>query len=82
MFNLIEEFRAPFADRQVVALFGRGFKPEIGKDGLLRKKTRETLTRGVSEKMVQKNKMAVSFCESGPDTGTAGTQSGRSVWRG
>lgn len=56
VFDLIEEFRAPFADRQVVALLGHGFKPGIGKDRLLRKKTRKILTRGFLKRWFKKTR--------------------------
>ncbi len=36
VFDLIEEFRAPFGDRVVIGMLGRGFTPEIGRSGLLR----------------------------------------------
>lgn len=43
IFDLIEEFRAPFADRVVLALLGRGFHPDTNKDGRLRTKSRRQL---------------------------------------
>lgn len=43
VFDLIEEFRAPFGDRVVIGMLGRGFKPEIGKHGLLRSSTKHLL---------------------------------------
>jgi group II intron reverse transcriptase/maturase/CRISPR-associated endonuclease Cas1 len=36
VFDLIEEFRAPFGDRLVIGLFGRGFALELDKEGHLR----------------------------------------------
>jgi CRISP-associated protein Cas1 len=33
VFDLIEEFRAPFVDRIVLGMLGRGFRPEIGEHG-------------------------------------------------
>jgi group II intron reverse transcriptase/maturase/CRISPR-associated endonuclease Cas1 len=44
VFDLIEEFRAPFADRLVVALISRGLKVETGKDGL-RSRVRRLLAK-------------------------------------
>jgi RNA-directed DNA polymerase len=43
VFDLIEEFRAPFGDRVVMGMLGRGFKPEIGKHGLLRSSSKHLL---------------------------------------
>lgn len=39
VFDFIEEFRAPFGDRLLVGMLGRGFEPDIGKDGYLRSGT-------------------------------------------
>jgi group II intron reverse transcriptase/maturase/CRISPR-associated endonuclease Cas1 len=44
VFDLIEEFRAPFADRLVVALISRGLKIETDKDGL-RSRVRRLLAK-------------------------------------
>jgi CRISPR-associated protein Cas1 len=41
--DLIEELRAPFADRVVLSLIGRGFRPEIGSESRLRSRTRRVL---------------------------------------
>lgn len=38
--------RAPFADRVVVSMLGRGFHPEIGRQGFLRTRSRRQLVRG------------------------------------
>lgn len=46
VFDLIEEFRAPFADRLVVGMMGRGLKPETGAHGLLRTRIRRLLAQG------------------------------------
>lgn len=46
VFDLIEEFRAPFADRLVLAMIGRGLKPEIGAHGFLRTRIRRLLAQG------------------------------------
>lgn len=46
VFDLIEEFRAPFADRFVVALMGRGFLPEQDAENLLKFRCRKTLVAG------------------------------------
>jgi CRISPR-associated protein Cas1 len=43
VFDLIEEFRAPFADRLVVGMLGRGFQPAIGDQGVLKTRTRRQL---------------------------------------
>jgi len=49
VFDIIEEFRAPFADRVVFGLFGRGFQPDQNGEGLLRTKTRKTLAKRFSK---------------------------------
>lgn len=46
VFDLIEEFRAPFADRVVLAMLGRGFRPVKAKSGLLNGRTRRLLIKG------------------------------------
>lgn len=46
VFDLIEEFRAPFADRLVLAMIGRGLKLEIGTGTMLRSRARRLLARG------------------------------------
>jgi CRISPR-associated protein Cas1 len=43
VFDLIEEFRAPFGDRLVLGMLGRGFRLHIGKDGNLRGSVRRLL---------------------------------------
>jgi group II intron reverse transcriptase/maturase/CRISPR-associated endonuclease Cas1 len=43
VFDLIEEFRAPFADRLVMGMLGRGFLPAIGEHGTLKTRTRKQL---------------------------------------
>ncbi|MDA8240440.1 MAG: group II intron reverse transcriptase/maturase [Nitrospiraceae bacterium] len=43
VFDMIEEFRAPFADRLVIGMVGRGFRPSIGAHGYLKTKTRRQL---------------------------------------
>lgn len=43
VFDLIEPFRAPFGDRLVCALFGRGFKPELNGQKRLRTASRKKL---------------------------------------
>ena len=45
VFDLIEEFRAPFADRLVVALIGRGLKIGPSDAGTLRSRSRRLLAR-------------------------------------
>jgi group II intron reverse transcriptase/maturase/CRISPR-associated endonuclease Cas1 len=46
VFDLIEEFRAPFADRLALAMIGRGLKPKIGAHGFLRTRIRQLLAQG------------------------------------
>ena len=43
VFDVIEEYRAPFADRVVVGMLGRGFDLELDKDGRLRNGCRHKL---------------------------------------
>jgi CRISPR-associated protein Cas1 len=43
VFDIIEEFRAPFADRLIVGMLGRGFKPEIGAHGFLKTRSRKQI---------------------------------------
>lgn len=43
VFDLIEEYRAPFGDRLVVGMIGRGFALELGKDGRIRSACRQKL---------------------------------------
>ncbi len=50
VFDLIEEFRAPFGDRVVFGMLGRGFRPEIGKNGLLRSSTKHLLVRSFTKR--------------------------------
>lgn len=45
VFDLIEEFRAPFGDRLVVGMLGRGLQPKLDRRGLLRARTRRSLAR-------------------------------------
>ena len=45
VFDLIEEYRAPFGDRVVLGMFGRGFRPEIGRHGFLTTRSRRILVR-------------------------------------
>lgn len=46
VFDLIEEFRAPFADRVVLSLIGRGHTPVVGSSGLVGRRSRAMLSRG------------------------------------
>jgi CRISPR-associated protein Cas1 len=46
VFDLIEEFRAPFSDRLVLGMVGRGFQPQIGAHGFLKTRTRRQLAIG------------------------------------
>lgn len=43
VFDMIEEYRAPFADRVVVGMLGRGFDLELDAEGLLRSGCRRKL---------------------------------------
>jgi CRISPR-associated protein Cas1 len=43
VFDLIEEFRAPYADRILLGLFGRRFKPALSRDGLPNRRPRPRL---------------------------------------
>lgn len=43
VFDLIEEFRAPFGDRLVLGMLGRGFALELDKEGRLRAASRHKL---------------------------------------
>jgi CRISPR-associated protein Cas1 len=45
VFDLIEELRAPFGDRLVLSMLGRGFRPEVGHRGLLRTRSKGHLVR-------------------------------------
>lgn len=54
VFDLIEEFRAPFADRLVIGMLGRNFQPDIGKHGFLKTRTRKQLAIGFSKKWQKK----------------------------
>ena len=45
VFDLIEEYRAPFGDRLVIGMLGRGFALELDKDGLLRAACRRKLVQ-------------------------------------
>ena len=54
VFDLIEEFRAPFADRLVLAMLGRGLKPEIGVHGFLRTRIRRVLAQGFARSWQKK----------------------------
>jgi len=50
VFDMIEEFRAPFADRLCIGMIGRGFKPELGKDRFLNMRTKRRLALGFSKR--------------------------------
>lgn len=54
VFDLIEEFRAPFADRLVIGMLGRGFLPEIGGHGFLKTRTRRQLALSFSKRWMKK----------------------------
>ena len=48
VFDLIEEFRAPFADRPVLSICGRGFRPGIRDNGMLRVRSRRLVAQAFS----------------------------------
>ena len=50
IFDVIEEFRSPFADRIVVSIFGRGFHPDINREGLLKTSSKKLLAKCFSKK--------------------------------
>jgi len=50
VFDVIEEFRAPFADRLVFGMLGRSFRPRIGAHGHLRTATRRALARSFTKR--------------------------------
>ncbi|PKN54686.1 MAG: CRISPR-associated endonuclease Cas1 [Deltaproteobacteria bacterium HGW-Deltaproteobacteria-14] len=58
VFDLVEELRAPFADRTVAALVGRGFVPRTDRCGGLLGSTRRTLAaaflRGFTRRRVRR----------------------------
>jgi len=54
VFDLIEEFRAPFADRLVVGMLGRGFIPGIGQHGLLKIRTKRQLAAAFMKRWFDK----------------------------
>ena len=56
IFDIIEEFRSPFADRIVISMLGRGFIPEINKDGLLRTRSKRMLAKSFSKRWNNKIK--------------------------
>ncbi|MBW6502898.1 CRISPR-associated endonuclease Cas1 [bacterium] len=54
VFDLIEEFRAPFADRIVFGMLGRGFIPEIGEHGFLKTRSKRRLAYGFAKRWSKK----------------------------
>ena len=50
VFDLIEEFRAPFGDRVVIGMIGRGFRPGSGKNGYLRTISKRLLVRSLNNR--------------------------------
>jgi len=54
VFDMIEEFRAPFADRLVIGMLGRGFTPEIAKHGFLKAKAKKQLALSFIKKWSKK----------------------------
>ncbi|MBU1412143.1 CRISPR-associated endonuclease Cas1 [Myxococcota bacterium] len=45
VFDMIEELRAPFVDRVILGMIGRGFVPRVGRHGRLKTVTRRQLAR-------------------------------------
>lgn len=45
VFDVIEELRAPFGDRLVLSLIGRGFRPRLSRRGTLASSSRRTIAR-------------------------------------
>jgi len=56
IFDIIEEFRSPFADKIVIGMLGRGYNPEINKDGLLKTNSKKLLARSFSKRWNSKIK--------------------------
>lgn len=54
VFDIIEEFRAPFADRLIIGMLGRGFQPEIGAHGFLKTRSRKQLALCFSKNWAKK----------------------------
>ena len=54
VFDLIEEFRAPFADRLVFGMLGRGFRPELNQEGLLKIRCRRQLATAFPKSWTKK----------------------------
>jgi CRISPR-associated protein Cas1 len=54
VFDMIEEFRAPFADRLVVAMIGRGLRLERGAAEFLKTRVRRLLARGFARSWTKK----------------------------
>lgn len=54
IFDLIEEFRAPFADRLIIGMIGRNFQPAIGTHGFLKTRTRRQIAIGFSKRWQKK----------------------------
>ncbi len=56
IFDIIEEFRSPFADRVVISMLGRGFYPEINNLGLLKTRSKKLLIKSFSKRWHSKIK--------------------------
>lgn len=56
VFDIIEEFRSPFADRIVLSMFGRGFRPKINKAGFLMTSSKKILAKSFSKRWYNKIK--------------------------
>lgn len=57
IFDLIEEFRAPFADRLIIGMMGRGFLPESDdKTNYLKTRAKKKIAQGFSKRWFKKIK--------------------------
>lgn len=56
VFDLIEEFRAPFADRLVIAMLGRGFRPQATEDGRLSRRSARLLSKAFRKQWNRKTR--------------------------
>jgi CRISPR/Cas system-associated endonuclease Cas1 len=52
VFDVIEEFRAPFADRFVFGMLGRGFKSVVGEHAHLRTESRMHPAKGFIKRWI------------------------------
>ncbi len=54
IFDIIEEFRSPFADRIVISMLGRGFYPDTNNLGLLKTQSKKLLVKSFSKRWHKK----------------------------